>query len=121
MVRARLTFTESSLGQKLDTVLGHLSNLCIFGALIWAVYGAGPVWKAVGMACFTLGGIVVAQRVLAAEKRLRTRHGTSPHGRLHGFLAKINHRDYAVLILFLAVVQGFHIFLWLSLVGVQIY
>ena len=118
---ARLTFTESPLGQKLDTVLGHVSNLCIFGALIWAVYGAGPVWKTVGMACFILGGIVVAQRVLAAEKRLRMRHGTSHHGRLYGFLAKINHRDYAVLILFLAVVQGFHIFLWLSLVGVQIY
>jgi phosphatidylglycerophosphate synthase len=118
---ARLTFAESAFGQKLDTILGHLTNLCIFSALIWAVYGKEPLWQAAGMAVFILGGIAIAYRVSEKEKTYRSSSGPSPHGRLRGLLDKINHRDYAVLVFFLAVVKGFAIFLWLSLVGVQIY
>jgi phosphatidylglycerophosphate synthase len=118
---ARLTCTESALGQQLDSVLGHLSNLCIFGALIWAVYGAEPIWKGVTVAFFLLGGIEVAQRLSVAEKTLRGHQHASHPSRLHVFLDKINHRDYAVWIFVLAVVKGLPIFLWFSLVGVQIY
>ena len=118
---ARLTLAESAFGQKLDTVLGHLSNLCIFAALLWAVYGEEPAWKGVVMALFILGGIVVAQRLSAVGKKIHRQCGTSRPNRLHAFLEKINHRDYAVLIFVLAVVKGFHIFLWLSLIGIQVY
>jgi phosphatidylglycerophosphate synthase len=118
---ARLTLAESAFGQKLDTVLGHLSNLCIFAALIWAVYGEEPAWKGAVMALFILGGIVVAQRLSAVSKNIHRQRGPSHPSRLHAFLEKINHRDYAVLIFVLAVVKGFHIFLWLSLVGIQVY
>lgn len=118
---ARLTLAESAFGQKLDTVLGHLSNLCIFAALLWAVYGEELAWQGVVMALFILGGIVLAQRLSAAGKKLHGRRRSSQPSRLHVFLDKINHRDYAVLIFVLAVVKGFHIFLWLSLVGIQVY
>ena len=118
---ARLTYAESAFGQKLDTILGHLSNLAIFGALVWAVYGGEAWWKTAGAAFFLLGGIVIAQRVSEQEKRLRPRHGPTSTGKLQRFLDKINHRDYAVVILFLMVVRGLPIFLWLSLVGVQVY
>jgi hypothetical protein len=73
------------------------------------------------MALFILGGIVVAQRLSAAEKKRHGPRRASQPGKLHGFLEKINHRDYAVLIFVLAVVKGFHIFLWLSLIGIQVY
>jgi phosphatidylglycerophosphate synthase len=117
---ARLTFAESAFGQKLDTFLGHLTNLGIFGALIWAVYGTVSPWKTVGAAVAMLGGILVAYRVTQMEKRLRPAgsHPT-PHGKLQGYLDKINHRDYAVVIFILALLNSFKIFLWLSLVGVQ--
>jgi phosphatidylglycerophosphate synthase len=118
---ARLTCTESAWGQQLDTVLGHLSNLCIFGALIWAVYGAEPIWKGMTVAFFLLGGIEVAQRLSVAEKTRRGHRQASHPSRLHVFLDKINHRDYAVWIFVLAVVKGLPIFLWFGLVGVQIY
>ena len=118
---ARLTYAESAFGQKLDTILGHLSNLAIFSALVWAVYGGEVWWKPAGAAFFLLGGILMAQRVSEQEKRLRVSHGPAAAGKLHRFLDKINHRDYAVVILMLMVVRGVHIFLWLSLIGVQVY
>ena len=118
---ARLTYAESSFGQKLDTILGHLSNLAIFSALVWAVYGGESLWKAASVAFFLLGGILVAHWVSEREKALRLRHEPSVQGKLQRFLDKINHRDYAVVILALTVVRGLHVFLWLSLIGVQMY
>lgn len=118
---ARLTYAESAFGQKLDTILGHLSNLAIFSALIWAVYGGEALWKVASVAFFLLGGILLAHWVSEREKVLRPRHGPSGQGKLHRFLDKINHRDYAVVIFALMVVRGLHVFLWLSLVGVQVY
>jgi phosphatidylglycerophosphate synthase len=118
---ARLTFTESPAGQKLDTRLGHLSNLAIFGAIIWAVYGGEPWWQMAGVAVLILGGMSMAYWVSQQEKKRRPKPGPFPDGKLRGWLDKINHRDYAVLILLFAVVKGFHIFLWLSLVGIQVY
>ena len=118
---ARLTFAESAFGQKLDTILGHLTNLGIFSALIWAVYGQSAAWQAAVMAVFMLGGITLAYYVSKKEQSSRASHGAVSHGQLRGWLDKINHRDYAVVILLLAIVNGFAIFLWLSVVGVHIY
>jgi phosphatidylglycerophosphate synthase len=119
---ARLTFAESAFGQKLDTVLGHVSNLGIFGALVWAVYGQESWWKTGAIALFLLGGIMVAYRVTQMEKQLRPADtGTTQHKRLQGILDKINHRDYAVVIFVLALLNGFKVFLWLSLAGVQVF
>jgi phosphatidylglycerophosphate synthase len=118
---ARLTFAESAFGQKLDTILGHLTNLGIFSALIWTVYGQSAAWQAAVMAVFMLGGITIAYYVAKKAQLYRASHGAVPHGQLRSWLDKINHRDYAVLILLLAIVNGFAIFLWLSVVGVHIY
>lgn len=119
---ARLTFAESAFGQKLDTVLGHVTNLAIFAALIWAVYGQDRWWKVGLSAILMLGGILMAYRVSEKEKKLRPAAGGKKS--LAGFarfLDKINHRDYAVVILVLALINGFKWFLWISLVGVQFF
>jgi phosphatidylglycerophosphate synthase len=119
---ARLTFAESELGRNLDTLLGHLTNLLIFSSLIWAVYGRDSLWKTGVFAVFVLGGIALAHSMSQKEKALpRTPHHTSKHGRLQEILDKINHRDYAVVIFVLALLNGFKVFLWLSLVGVQVF
>ena len=119
---ARLTFAESEFGKNLDTFLGHLTNLLIFSSLIWAVYGRDSLWKTGVFAVFVLGGITLAHSMSQKEKALRrTPHHTSKHGNLQKILDKINHRDYAVLIIMLALINGFKWFLWLSLVGIQAY
>jgi phosphatidylglycerophosphate synthase len=119
---ARLTFAESEFGKNLDTFLGHLTNLLIFSSLIWAVYGRDSLWKTGVFAVFVLGGIALAHSMSQKEKALRrTRHYTSKPGNLQQFMDKINHRDYAVLIIMLAFMNGFKWFLWLSLVGIQAY
>lgn len=117
---ARLTYAESTFGQKLDTTLGYLSNLAIFSALVWAVYGHQSLWKAAGVAFFLLGGILIAHRLVEKEKASRGQRPAAP-SKLHRFLDQLNHRDYAVVILLLALLDGLHVFLWLSLVGVQVY
>jgi phosphatidylglycerophosphate synthase len=119
---ARLTFSESPFGERLDTALGHLTNLFIFSALIWAVYGRETLWKAGAFAFFILGGIIVAYRVSGVKIRRPTPDtGRRRYERLQGFLDKINHRDYAVWIFILALMGGFKVFLWCSVVGIQVY
>lgn len=118
---ARLTFTTSAAGERLDTSLGHVSNLAIFGAIIWAVYGAEPWWHLATIAGLILGGMSIAHWVSQEAARHRPASEAVPDQRLRGWLAKINHRDYAVWILLLAVLDGFHVFLWLSVVGIQVY
>lgn len=119
---ARLTFSESDFGRKLDTFLGHVTNLCIFSALIWAVYGHESLWKAAVFAFFILGGIMMAYRVTEEKNKLPRKDEAKPaHEKLQKFLDKVNHRDYAVVIFILALLNGFKIFLWLSVVGIQVY
>jgi phosphatidylglycerophosphate synthase len=118
---ARLTLAESAFGQQLDTTLGHLTNLCIFAALIWGVYGGEPLWKLAGVVGVIFGGIAIAQRVARLEKAQAPSPSTPPQSHLRGLLAKINHRDYAVVILLLAAFNVVRIFLWLSMIGVHLY
>jgi phosphatidylglycerophosphate synthase len=117
---ARLTLAESAFGATLDTVLGHVSNLSIFAALIWAVYGRGPLWKVAAMAVGILGGIVIASLTTTKVNQIQGQQSTAAE-RLKRFLAKINHRDYAVWLFLLALTNSIALFLWLSLVGVHIY
>jgi phosphatidylglycerophosphate synthase len=118
---ARLTFAESRFGQQLDTVLGQMTNLGVFAALVIAVYGRGKPLSAGIMAILVLGGILLAYRLDGMEKRLRPPAADGGTGKLQGWLDKINHRDYAVVIFALALVNGFKAFLWLSLVGIHAY
>ena len=119
---ARLTFAESTFGRKLDTILGHLANLSTFGALIWAAYGEQSPWEAVFFGFLILGGILVAHRLSEEDKRTRpAKVSTTDSPRLTAFLDKINHRDYAVIVLALALADGFKVFVWLSAIGVQVF
>jgi phosphatidylglycerophosphate synthase len=118
---ARLTFSESPYGEKLDTMLGHIANLLVFSALIWAVYGKESPLKAGLFAFFILGGIILAREVSKLGKKIRAIGERPAGGFIQSFLDKLNHRDYAVVVLLLALVNGFKIFLWMSLVGVQLF
>lgn len=119
---ARLTFSESQRGEKLDSTLGHLTNLAFFVALIWAVYGKISVLRAGLISMLMLASITFALRVCQAERRFRS--GTEKNSRLNClqvFLDQINGRDFTVLVLIFAIIDGFKFFLWGSLAGLQIF
>jgi hypothetical protein len=64
----------------------------------------------------------VAHKLSEEDKRTRpARAGTTDSPRVTAFLDKINHRDYAVIVLALALAGGFKIFVWLSAIGVQVF
>ena len=119
---ARLTFSESRKGEKLDSTLGHLTNLAFFAALVWAVYGKESILKAGLVSLFMLGSITLALRICQMERRFR--NGTEKNSRfkwLQVFLDQINGRDFTVLVLIFALIDGFKFFLWGSLAGLQIF
>ncbi len=119
---ARLTFSESRKGEKLDSTLGHLTNLAFFAALVWAVFGKESILKAGLVSLFMIGSITLALRICQMERRLRT--GTEKNSRfkrLQVFLDQINGRDFTVLVLIFALIDGFKFFLWGSLAGLQIF
>lgn len=119
---ARLTFSESRKGEKLDSTLGHLTNLAFFAALVWAVYGKASILKAGLVSLIMLGSITLALRICQMERRFRS--GTEKNSRykwLQVFLDQINGRDFTVLVLIFALIDGFKFFLWGSLVGLQVF
>ncbi len=117
---ARLTFSESAHGEKLDTTLGHLTNIAFFIALVWAVYGKSSLLKAGFFTLVMIGSISVAHRICQAANRIRNRtHPDRQIRRVQVFLEQINGRDFAVLILLFALFDGFKFFLWGSLAGIQ--
>jgi phosphatidylglycerophosphate synthase len=118
---ARLTFSESTFGSKLDTTMGHLINILFFSAVIWAVYGRDALWKAGAFGCLVIGGIVLAHSVIQAERRRRPPEvGKRGYGKFQIFLDKFNHRDYAVLVFVFALLGSFRFFLWGSLIAIQV-
>jgi phosphatidylglycerophosphate synthase len=117
---ARLTFSESVLGEKLDTLLGHLTNIAFFMALVMAVYGKESLLKVAILCAFMVGSITFAYYICKAERRLRCERTIEKQDRrLPVFLDQINGRDFAILIFLFAVFAGFKFFLWGSLFGIQ--
>jgi hypothetical protein len=69
-----------------------------------------------------LGGILVAHRITEEEKRTRpVMAKNASASKIASFLDKINHRDYAVIVFILALLDGFRVFVWLSAIGVQVF
>jgi hypothetical protein len=117
---ARLTFSERVLGEKLDTTLGHLTNIAFFMALVLAVYGSESLLKVTIICGFMVGSITFAYYICKAEKNLRREHRVDQQDkRLPIFLDQINGRDFATLIFLFAVFDGFKFFLWGSPFGIQ--
>ncbi|SFM50670.1 CDP-alcohol phosphatidyltransferase family protein [Thermodesulforhabdus norvegica] len=113
---ARLTHRESDAGRILDTRLGHLSNLTFFAALLIRTYP--PVcFSNLFITILLVLGIVAAgylqglvEKLPASEKR-----------RGHDFLLKINHRDYAFVVLLFALFNALTVFVWIALLGTYCY
>jgi phosphatidylglycerophosphate synthase len=119
---ARLTLAESTEGERLDRLLGHMTNLSIFGALVWAAYGRESPWKAVTYGVFIILSILLAHFVITAcGARGYSGSRKNADGKLHKFLDKLNHRDYAVWLFLFALLKGFKVFVWCAMIGIHAY
>ncbi|MCX7823510.1 MAG: CDP-alcohol phosphatidyltransferase family protein [Syntrophobacterales bacterium] len=114
---ARVTMKESPYGKKLDTILGNISNLTLFGALIIREYSNRPL-LALLLMLVILSGILIAYNV---HERVSATIPKKPPSRISSLLTKINHRDYAILLFALALFDALKVFIWISLIGVHAY
>lgn len=113
---ARLTHRESLAGQILDTRLGHLSNLIFFLALLIRTYPPKSLQN-IALAVLLIGGIIttgylhgMVEKMPASQKKPMRR-----------FFLKINHRDYAFVVLAFALLNALPLFVWLALIGTYCY
>ncbi len=116
---ARLTLQESHSGAKLDTRLGHLSNLTFFAALLIRCWNKYSILEFAFLGILLFGGITIAARTHAQTTSLVK--ASNSHSKLPGFLVKINHRDYAFVVLLFAITNMLPAFLWIGTVGVYLF
>jgi phosphatidylglycerophosphate synthase len=125
---ARLTFTESPFGDRLDIVGDNLVHAAIFGGIAWSVYlqSTGAAWPWLPLA---LGGAAIVANGLALwlvlwAKKLRAENAWSSPAqaaRSNFILKHVASRDFSVLLLAFALLNHLDWFLWLLAIGTNVF
>jgi len=124
---ARLTFRESTFGQKLDVTTDNVVHLAIFIGLAVGLQRRAPDGHVATLAALLLGGFALDGAlsyyflVVRTEWRAVSHTAFSVRGRvrqrvLNGLKALMN-RDFAYLLLVLAIADRLHWFLWGAAIG----
>jgi len=112
---ARLSFTSSALGRRLDLIGDNVVNAAIFVAIGWNALatdaGHGRSW----LVWATLGGFALATAAGFAFSRWIDRSGRKAE--LHDWYESLASRDFAYVVLLLAVIGRLPWFVWLAAVG----
>ena len=125
---ARLTFTESPFGDRLDIVGDNIVHAAIFGGIAWSVYlqSTGAAWPWLPLA---LGGAAIVANGLALwmvlwAKKLRAENAWSSPAqaaRSNFILKHVASRDFSVLLLAFALLNHLDWFLWLLAIGTNVF
>ncbi|MBI3770834.1 MAG: CDP-alcohol phosphatidyltransferase family protein [Deltaproteobacteria bacterium] len=124
---ARLTFRESTFGQKLDVTTDNVVHLAIFIGLAVGLHRRAPDAHVGALAALLLGGFALDGAlsyyflVVRTEWRASSDAAPSLRGRLrqrtlNGLEALMN-RDFAYLLVPLAIADRLHWFLWGAAIG----
>jgi phosphatidylglycerophosphate synthase len=114
---ARLTFQESEFGAKLDAIMDNVVHLFLFPSIALGLYRQEYNTLYFVLGGLTLGGILLSIAVyLPYLLRRQKLHSTL--ARVHEHLAS---RDFAYLLLVLALVDKLHWFLWATAVGTYLF
>jgi phosphatidylglycerophosphate synthase len=124
---ARLTFRESAFGQKLDVTTDNVVHLAIFVGLAVGLHRRAPDAHVGALAALLLGGfaldgalsyyfLVVRTEWRASSDTARSRRGRLRQRALNGLEALMN-RDFAYLLVLLAIADRLHWFLWGAAIG----
>jgi phosphatidylglycerophosphate synthase len=128
---ARLTFQESSFGQKFDVVTDNIVHVAIFIGLAVGLYQRSPEGHYLLLMAILLGGFTCTSLVtyfflvrrpgFASSGGVPVSiRGTARQWLLRGFEALMN-RDFAYLLLALALVDRLHWFLWGTAFGTYLF
>ncbi len=125
---ARLTFTESKLGEQLDLLGDNLVHMAIFAGMSWAVFLQQGGWQS-GVAAawgpLALGGAAILANGLSLwlvmrAKALRDRGAIvdpAAAARVEFLLRNMASRDFSAIVLAFALLGRLDIFLWLAAIG----
>ncbi len=125
---ARLTFTESDLGARLDFLGDNAVHMAIFAGIAWGLSlrpaAADGAWVllALGVAAI-LGNLLSLLTVKRATTLRRRRAGNHPRQAAGAdfMLRHIANRDFTIAVLLLALVDRLDWFLWLAAVGSHVF
>ena len=128
---ARLTFSESAFGQKFDVITDNIVHVAVFIGLALGMYHQHPNSQYVLLASLLLGGfacdgflsyffLVRRPGFASGGPAPVTFKGTVRRQLLRAFEAMMN-RDFAYLLVALAVIGRLHWFLWGSAFGTYVF
>lgn len=129
---ARLTFTESPLGEQLDILTDNVVHMAIFAGLGWGLFAAQGGWQGTASLPWlplALGGAAVFANAMALwlvtrAKAIGKRQGwSSPRqaARVEFILKNMASRDFSVLLLLFAVIGKLSWFLWMTAIGANFF
>lgn len=129
---ARLTFTESPLGEQLDILTDNVVHMAIFAGLGWGLFLAQGGWRGTASLPWlplALGGAAVFANAMALWLVTRAmaigkRQGwSSPQqaARVEFILKNMASRDFSVLLLLFAVIGKLSWFLWMTAIGANLF
>jgi phosphatidylglycerophosphate synthase len=110
---ARLRLEESRWGGVMDYFLDNLVHMGIFAAIVRAAYLKRPESSVLVVGALLVGGAAIAAGIVGAHM-IRRR----PANRL---LARLMHRDFALIVLLAAVVDRLDWFLWAAAIGINLF
>ena len=114
---ARLTFQESDFGGKLDIMLDNVVHLCLFPGIALGLYREHGTPLALLLGALTLGGVLMSL-IAYLPSLWRPSARRRVHMRVHESLAS---RDFAYLLLLLALFDRLDWFLWAAAVGTYVF
>lgn len=112
---ARLSLTSSEFGRKLDLIGDNIVNAAVFIAVGWSAFHANAGEAMASLVWITLGGFALATIAGFSFSRWIERSGRKAE--LHNGYESLASRDFAYVILLLAVVGRLHWFVWLAAIG----
>ena len=125
---ARLTFTESPFGERLDIMTDNVVHMAIFAGIGWGAFVAQGGWQnahPLAWLPLALGGAAVFANVMSLwlvtrAKTLQARQAWQDPERatpVEFILKNMASRDFSVLLLLFALVGKLPWFLWLTAIG----
>lgn len=129
---ARLTFTESPLGEQLDIMTDNIVHMAIFAGIGWGAFVVQGGWQSAAPRPWlplALGGVAIFANVMSLwlvtrARAIRTRQGWhSPEqaARVEFILKNMASRDFSVVLLFFAAIGKLNWFLWMTAIGANVF